>query len=185
MILLTALSLAVAGACGDDADTTEADDDSSQSAAGAPLTKEEFIERGDAICRDLSLATDVVEYPKDETDFARYLKEVRAPTEAAREYWELLVPPTDGAEVHDAVLDALTARVEALNGAMAAAESGDTVTGEDLRAQADAEGNAADAPAQAYGFTECGSKDDDAATEEPADPSQIEEQPADGAETSE
>ena len=157
-ILFALLSLAAAGACGDDADTTEGD-----SAAGDQLTKAEFIERGDAICADLSVATGNVETPADEADLARYLTDVRGEAEAARESWELLEPPANGEDVHQALLDQLTRAIETVNGAIAAAESGDTVTAGDLLRQADEEGDAVDAQAQAYGFQECGK---DAAAEE-------------------
>lgn len=151
-ILFALLSLAAAGACGDDASPG---DDSGES-AGGQLTKEEFIEQGDAICGELGVATGNVETPADETDFARYLTEIRGEAEAAREEWELLEPPDDGEEIHQAMLDQLSRAIEAVNGAITAAEAGDTVTAGDLLQQADAEGDAIDAEAQAYGFQECG-----------------------------
>ena len=152
-ILFALVSLAAAGACGNEADTTA--DDSADSAEGR-LTKEEFIEQGDAICSELSLATGRVEAPADETDFARYLTEVRGEAETARESWEQLEPPADGEDVHQAVLDQLTNAIESVDGAITAAESGDTVTAGDLLREADEAGDAVDAEAQAYGFTECG-----------------------------
>lgn len=176
--LLGVLLLAAAGACGDDADRASDDDTS-----GDQLTKEEFIETGDAICADLRVSVSLVEFPESPEEFAEFLKGVRGPVEAARESWELLEPPANGEDVHEATLDALTDRLEALNGAITAAESGDTVTAEDLRAESDRAGAEADAEAQAYGFTECGSSDDAAGgadAELPADPDMIEELPADG-----
>lgn len=158
MILFAVVSLAAAGACGDE-DTSDARDDTSESR----LTKAEFIERGDAICGELSVATGTVETPADETDFARYLTEVRGHAEAARESWELLEPPADGDEIHQSILDQLSNAIETVNGAITAAESGDTVTAGDLLREADEAGDAVDAEAQAYGFKECGK---DAADEE-------------------
>ena len=176
---LTLVLLAATGACGggtDGADTVDNAETSSDQ-----LTKDEFIEKGDAICGELEVGTSLVEFPQSQEEFAAYLTGIRGPTEAARESWELLEPPSEGEQVHQAMLDALTERLEALNGGITAAESGDTVTAEDLRAEADRAGAEADAPAQAYGFTECGSGDQGAAEEEPADPSMIEEeQPAEG-----
>lgn len=155
-VLFAILSLAAAGACGDDAGTNDAGGDDSSESAGDQLTKEEFIEEGDAICSELSVATGNVETPADETDFARYLTEVRGHAESAREQWELLEPPSDGEEVHEAVLNQLDSALEAVNGAITAAESGDTVTAGDLLREADEAGDAVDAEAQAYGFQECG-----------------------------
>lgn len=153
-ILFAVLSLAAASACG--GGDTDANGDDSSASGGGQLTKAEFIERGDAICSELSVSTGSVETPSDETDFARYLTEVRGHAEASRESWELLEPPTDGEDVHQAVLDQLTTAIESVDGAIAAAESGDTVTAGDLLQQADEAGDAVDAEAQAYGFQECG-----------------------------
>ena len=190
-ILFALLSLAAAGACGDDADTTDGD-----SAAGDQLTKAEFIEQGDAICAELSVATGELEPPADETDFARFLTEVRGEAEAARESWELLEPPADGEDVHQALLDQLTSAIETVDGAIAAAESGDTVTAGDLLSEADEAGDAVDAEAQAYGFQQCGKDEaaedgseqggsggteeapEDQPLEEEPDPAPIDEQPA-------
>ena len=195
-ILFAVLSLAAAGACGDDADTDAGGDGSGESAAGDQLTKEEFIEEGDAICSELTVTTGNVETPADETDFARYLTDVRGHAESAREQWELLEPPSDGEEIHQAVLDQLDSALEAVNGAITAAESGDTVTAGDLLRQADESGDAVDAQAQAYGFQECGKDNaeeeggggdgqtgggeqpgDEPLQEEP-DPAPVDEQPA-------
>lgn len=160
-VLFALLTLATAGACGDDAGTVDSGDQDDSSEAGEQLTQEEFIERGDAVCGELDVALGLIESPADETDFARYLKDIRGPAEAARESWELLVPPADGEEVHQAVLGQLTSGLEAVNGAITAAESGDTVTAEDLLAEADRAGDLVDAKTQAYGFQECGKDDAD------------------------
>ena len=161
MVLFAVLSLAGAAACGNDADNADNEDESSESGAGEQLTKEEFLERGDAICGELDVALGLVEFPKDQNDFARYLKEVRGPAEAAREDLELLVPPDDGEDVHQALLDQFTSGLESLDGAITAAEAGDTVTAGDLLAEADRDGDEVDTQLQAYGFKECGVDDVD------------------------
>ena len=141
-ILMALLSLSTfLAACGDDEET---------------LSKEEFIEQGDAICAELSSATGDVEDPEDEEDLARYLKELLGHAETAREDFAELAPPEDGEEVHQELLDALDSTMSTVEGAIAAAEDGDTVTVEDLLSQAEEEGAAADAAAQEYGFEECG-----------------------------
>ena len=152
-VLFAVLSIVVVGACGGDSDNVDATtgDDSTES-----LTKEEFIERGDAVCAELDVALTLVESPQDESDYARYLKEILPSAESAREVWALLDPPTDGEDVHQAMLDQLDNGIENVEGAIAAAESGDTVTAGDLLAEADREGDLVDAQAKAYGFRECG-----------------------------
>ena len=191
MILFASLSLVAAGACGDNADN--AGDDSSES-AGGQLTEEEFIEEGDKICRDLGTATGEVEPPAEEADFARYLTEVRGEAEAARETWELLEPPDDGEEIHQSMLDQLSKAIETVNGAITAAEAGDTVTAGDLLREADDAGDALDSELQAYGFEQCGrantaeeggeegGSSEEAPQDEPlpeeSDPAPVDEQPA-------
>ena len=156
-VLFALLSLAVAGACGDEPDNNNSND----SASGEQLSKAEFIEQGDAICGEFEAAASQIETPTDEADLARYLKDVRAPAEAARESWELLQPPEDGEQVHQALLDQLTTGLDALNGAISAAEAGDTVTAEDLLSEADRAGDPVDAQVEAYGFQKCGKDEAD------------------------
>lgn len=184
-VLFALLSLFAIGACGDDGgdgDAASTDDDTTEAASGDTLTKEEFIEEGDTICGALDAASETVQPPDSPEGMPVYLTELVGQAEEAHKQFGELSPPEDGEEVHQALLDALSTSIETVKGAITAYESGDSVTGGDLLNQATEEGNAADAEAQAYGFTECGSEDDDSGTtEEPADPSQIEEeQPAEG-----
>ncbi|HUR49052.1 MAG TPA: hypothetical protein VMY88_05920 [Acidimicrobiales bacterium] len=186
--LFALLSLFAIGACGDNADDTDAasTDDTSEAASGDTLTKEEFIEQGDTICAALEAAGETVEDPQSPEDYPVVLTEHVGQAEEAHKQFAELKPPADGEDVHQALLDALGTSIETVKGAITAFEGGDTVTGEDLLSQASEEGNAADEEARAYGFTECGSEDEAGETEEPADPSQIEEeQPADGSESEE
>lgn len=181
--LFALLSLFALGACGDNADDTDTastDDETSESASGDTLSKEEFIEEGDTICAALEAAGATVAAPESPEDYPVILTEHVGQAEEAHKQFGELKPPADGEEVHQALLDALGTSIETVKGAITAFEGGDTVTGEDLLAQANEEGKAADEEAQAYGFTECGDDDDaEGDTEEPADPSQIEEeQPA-------
>ena len=185
--LFALLSLLAFAACGGDAadnDAASTDDEVSESASGETLTKEEFIEEGDTICGALSAAGETVQPPDSPEGMPVYLTELVGQAEEAHKQFGDLSPPEDGEEVHQAILDALSTSIATVKGAITAYENGDGVTGGDLLVQATEEGNAADEEAQAYGFTECGSEDDPDVTEEPADPSQIEEeQPADGGES--
>lgn len=170
-ILLALLSLSTfLAACGDDEEPTDASAseevvEDEEAAGGDTLTKEEFIAEGDAICAGLTEAGEQVEAPETEDDLARYLTELLDQAEAARDEFAALNPPEDGEEVHHELLDALETSMSTVEGAIAAAEDGDTVTVEDLLSQATEEGAAADEAAQEYGFEECGSTDDDAESE--------------------
>ena len=143
--LLAVLALTtLAAACGGDGGTGE-------------LTQAEFVTEGDAVCAELEEAAEAIEQPADESDFARYLRALRAPGEDAHAAFEDLDPPDGGDAVHQALLGSLEAMLEGLEGAATAAEGGDTVTAEDLLTEAAADGEAADAEARAYGFEVCGS----------------------------
>lgn len=157
--LLALLSLVVAGACGDDTDTTDpvaTDDTSGESEDENRLTKDEFIEQGDTICLALSMASQEVEPPESPEGMPLYLTELVGQAEAAYEQFELLEPPEDGEDVHQSLLEALSTSIATVEGAITAYENGDSVTGGDLLTQATEEGDAADQELQAYGFQECG-----------------------------
>lgn len=157
-----ALLLIVGTACGSDSETST-EEAASEETSSETLTKEEFIGQGDVLCLALSQAQEQIEPPVDESDFARFIAEaVGQAEEASRQFGEL-VPPADGEDVHAAMLDALNTSIETAKGAIAAAQSGDTVTAGDLLTQAGEEGDAADEEAREYGFTECGKEDVDAA----------------------
>src|SRR5687768_13071829 len=92
-VVLALLSLATfLAACGDDEET---------------LSKEEFIEQGDAICAGLTESTQAVDAPETEDDLADYLTELLGQAEEARDEFAALSPPEDGEEVHQELLDAL------------------------------------------------------------------------------
>lgn len=164
-----ATALLALGACGgDDADVdTSAEDQSSEAAdsSGDTLTKEEFIAEGDTLCAALEMASSQTEPPKDETDYARFLAELAGQGEEASRQFAELNAPEDGEEVQAELVAALDNAVETLKGAAEAAQSGDTVTAEDLVRQASEEGKAADAAAQEYGFEVCGAEDSETSEE--------------------
>ncbi len=162
-----ASALLVLGACGgDDADVDTAAEEETSEPAGDTLTTEEFITEGDTLCAALEMASSQTEPPKDETDFARFLAELAGQGEEASRQFAALKAPEDGEEVQAELVAALDAAVESLKGAAEAAQSGDTVSAEDLLRQASEEGGAADEAARDYGFQVCGAEDDDAGTAE-------------------
>ena len=153
-----ASALLVLGACGgDDAEVDTAEEETSEP-AGDRLTKAEFIEQGDVICGELEAASSETEAPEDETDFGRFLAELAGNGEKASRQFSELSPPEDGEEVQAELMTALDKAVETLKGAAEVAQSGDTVSAEDLARQAGEEGRAANAAAQEYGFQVCGAE---------------------------
>lgn len=180
--LLILLPLLLAGACADAADDGDsvASDDSAESASADRLTKAEFLAEGDQICGTLAAADSTVNPPDSPEGMPDYLAELIGHAQEAQQAFEKLSPPSDGEGVKASLVGALGTRIEVLDGASTAYESGDGVTGGDLITQADQEWHAADDEAQAYGFSECGKAGDaDADEEEPSDPALIEE-PAEG-----
>jgi len=154
-----ASSLLILGACGgDDAEVDTAAEEETSEPAGDTLTKEQFIEEGDTLCAALEMASSQAEPPKDETDFGRFLAELAGQGEEASRQFAELNAPEDGIEVQDELVTALDNAVETLKGAAEAAQSGDTVTAEDLARQAGEEGRAADEAARDYGFQVCGAE---------------------------
>ena len=151
-LVLLACSLVFVAGCGDD-------DDEAADGGGEALSTEEFIEQGDAICKDFSDRAAELTAPEDEADQARYLGELIAIGEDVLSDFQAIEPPSDGEEVHAALVGALEKGLDTLGGAQDAAESGDTVTAGDLMAQATAESDAADEEAKEYGFEVCGSGD--------------------------
>ena len=172
------LLLALTGACGGDSATSDpvaTDDTTGESSDSEALTKEEFIEQGDTICLALSMASEEVEPPDSPEGMPLYLTELVGQAEEALRQFELLEPPADGQDVHESLIEALSASIATVEGAITAYENGDQVTGGDLLAQATDEGDAADEELQAYGFEQCGS----------VAPAEEGDAPADGEESSE
>lgn len=156
--LVAVLALSTLVACGDD-DSDSEDATAEEPAGGDALSKDELIEQGDAVCADLEAATAAIALPDGVEDYDDYISEVIAAGESAYDDFAALAPPEDGEAVHQALLTSLGDAIEAAEGAVAALQSEDTVTAEDLMAEADRLGDAADEEARAYGFQQCGAED--------------------------
>lgn len=154
VLLVLVLSATGLVACGGD------DDDDAAASGGDTLSKDAFIEQGDAICADLRHESSAIEAPASEEEFGDYLRAQVKVAEAAREKMAALEPPTDGVKVQQALLDSLDAALESARGAIDAADSGDTVTAEDLIDESSKAADASDEPARDYGFEECGKAND-------------------------
>lgn len=164
LALTTAMTVLALAACGSDGSGSTG---AATSAAASPapassaLTKDAYIRQGDAICARLETQTAAVPSGGDESEFGAYIREVVALAEAAQTDFAALTPPADGQSVHTALLDSLKTSIATAKGAATAAEGGDTVSAGDLLTQADTEGSASNAAAQAYGFQDCGKVSED------------------------
>jgi len=132
---------------------------SAEPADAQALTTEEYIRQGEIICAEVNASFEAVAPPDDPSGLSNYLTELLSLAEAARQDFAALVPPADGEDVHVALLESLDTSNEIVEGAIIAAEAGDTVTVEDLMTQAGDASNAANEAADAYGFDACGSSD--------------------------
>ena len=162
LAVMATSALLLVSACGGGDEETGAPAE----AGGDRLSKADFLEQGDAICAGLEADGSQLAPPADEQDYARFITEAVELAQGTRDEFAALSPPEDGEQVKKELLDALDASIESAEGAATAAEGGDTVTAEDLLSQASEQGDAADGPAQDYGFQECGTSSDD--EEEPA-----------------
>jgi len=144
--VLLVLALVPLAACGDDDD-----------GGGEALTKAEFLEQGDAICRAAAEDGEDLDAPESNTeDLSRYLTEAQELLTDAAEDFEALQPPADGVEVQRLYLAALRDTVDVLDEAKAASEDGDLQKALGIVQEADPQAEARE-PLQAYGFEVCGS----------------------------
>ena len=144
LVLLVAVTLT---ACGDD------DDDG----GGDALSKEEFIEAGDDVCRAASEEGGDIDEPEpnDAEDLSRFLDEAIEVVDTARADFAALDPPADGEEVQRLEVEALADSVDVLESAKVEADAGRYEAARAIVQAADPEAGARE-PLQAYGFEVCG-----------------------------
>ncbi|MCU1375995.1 MAG: hypothetical protein JWO68_3281 [Actinomycetia bacterium] len=124
-------------------------------ACGSGLTKTEFINRGDAICKRLTDESRKVTQPTSAKDIEAYLAKVLALTETARADLAKLHPPKDGDKVHAALVAAMADTIGTARRAKAAAGAGDMQAVQQLLGEAGMAAIQASKPAKSYGFTDC------------------------------
>ncbi|HJR26093.1 MAG TPA: hypothetical protein VJ804_11500 [Acidimicrobiales bacterium] len=146
---LLVLALVPLAACGDDDD----------GGGGGALSKEEFIEAGDAICREASEDGQSIDEPaaNDAEDLSRFLEEAIEVVGTARSDFAALDAPADGEAVQQLEVDALADSVATLEDAKAESDAGDYDAARGIVQAADPEAEARE-PLQEYGFEVCGAE---------------------------
>lgn len=127
---------------------------------GDELSKEGFIEQGDAVC--LGFAEQVNDLPEPSTpeEAAEFLQKAAEIADAAYAELQALAPPEDGEPVHAALLSSLSESTAKVREAQGAAERNDPGALEAAMAEAVNIGKRADSEAKGYGFAVCGSEDE-------------------------
>lgn len=125
------------------------------------LSKDEFIEQGDALCQRFQDETDEVAEPETEEELVEYLDEVIGIAQSTQEDFEALDPPEGGESVHEALVDSLEKSIAKVREARDAFEDDDQEAFEAAFEEAVELGEASDEEAKAYGFEVCGSESED------------------------
>lgn len=135
------------------------------------LSDAQFIEQADTICAGAVQAVDSLEEPESPEQLAGYLGQLLDAVRAQEDSLALLEPASDGArDVQRSLVGASAEARATLEGAITAAESGDTVTAGDLVQEAAASTTSAEQRAREFGLQVCGSEDPtDGPVEEPGD----------------
>ncbi len=146
------LVVAFAGGCGDD--------DEGASTSDGPLTREEYIAAGDALCRGFIEDTEALQEPEPETreELAAFLGEALALGEEVSAGFAAMEPPADAAEVHQALRSSLDESIPHVRAAQEAVEAGDGAAAQAALDLATDVGDDSDEAARAYGFEVCGSE---------------------------
>jgi hypothetical protein len=126
LTLAAAAALAVAG-CGGDDDTTDTSGTSGATgASGAPLTQEEFVSQGNAICTDVNDQLNAMQAPTNDLDsIAQFAADGLAIIEPALAEFQGITPPADLQATYDEYLSNAEQQVELTKQLQAAAEAGD------------------------------------------------------------
>ena len=148
-------ALAIAG-CGGDDETTDATGASGASgAAGAPLTEEEFVSQGNAICADVNSGIVALQAPTgDDLDgLATFASQGLEITEPALASFQALTPPGDLQATFDEYVTQAADQIEQTKELQAAAEAGDEQQVQSLLDELNSVDN--DQSARALGLDEC------------------------------
>src|SRR5687768_17046295 len=114
LLVLPVLLLGLLAGCGD----AEAD----------ALSKEEYIEQGDARCEELNEELEGIAEPESADDIAPALERMGGLFEDFRSDLAELEPPDDAEELHQDFLDTVDKAIETVDKAGTAAEDGDMET---------------------------------------------------------
>jgi len=159
LLVMAVVSVIALGACG-------GSDDKGDSKA---LTKDELIEKGDAICDDYDTATREIEFPDlpaggqlDDLDddqleaLSKYIGENIKVFSNQLDDLDALVPPSDLEKDWDALIDDLEEMKSAFEAGHAAVDDRDQEAFDSFDAEIAKLGSAASAKAEDLGFETCG-----------------------------
>ena len=127
LVLAAAATLAIAG-CGGDDDTTDTSGTSGATGvAGVPLSQDEFVSQGNAICDDVNTQLRDLQAPdgNDLQSIADYAEQGIAIVEPALEQFQALTPPEDLQSTWDEYLSSAEEQIELDRQLQAAAAAGD------------------------------------------------------------
>ncbi len=123
------------------------------------LSKEEFIAQGDAVCEQLDKDTEAVPAPTGQDGIEEYVDTLTGLVESAKSDFAALEAPSDGTDLQTDVVGALDTAIDILEGAAAAAASGDLdAAAESVPEGAAEESEAVSKKAAEYGFASCGAE---------------------------
>lgn len=121
------------------------------------LSREEFVTQAGAVCAQLAADNAAIRPPASPDDLTRVLGELVAPSQRARDALAALVPPVDGLEVRDALVEGLDLSLASIRSAQELAAAGDVDRADERIVQASREVELAAPLADAYGLAACGS----------------------------
>src|SRR3954471_7126059 len=126
LALAAAAALAVAG-CGGDDDTTDTSGTSGATGvSAAPLTQDEFVSQGNAICSDVNDQLNAMQAPTNDLDsIAQFASDGLAIIEPALEQFKAITPPPDLQDQWDEYLSKADQQIDLTKQLQTAAESGD------------------------------------------------------------
>ena len=182
VLVLVLIGVAVAGG-GDDEQTpiTTAETGTSTPGLGTPLSKDEFIEQGDAICAET--AAGVANLTSD--DSQTLAEDERELTESQLDQLRTLVPPEEDQKTLDQFFSAMEDQVDALDKRVLALDRADDTASLEAETELGAATDELRSAAKDYGFEECGrpgepstDTDTETDTEVPTDTSAVPTAPA-------
>lgn len=123
------------------------------------LTKEEFIEQADRICRQADEKTQDLEPPRTPEALDGFIGEAQAITEELLRRLRELEPPEGDADVIEQMTDRIESAMDTLPEIQTAAEERDVAEIDRLATRLQEEAAEANRIAQRYGLEECGRAD--------------------------
>lgn len=122
------------------------------------VSKEEFVDAADEVCREADEAIRDIGQPRVEEDVLDYVKEARAISEELVADLRALEPPADDEEEIDRMIDGLERATNLLEPLAQASIDGNATELEELQLEVERITDEVNEDAEAYGFQTCGAK---------------------------